>query len=91
MDGFRWTNLRPSTVTLATSCMGVLCKKARDRSLILFALVAALVAFGAVGTAEEIGQTTAADDLPPEFKILWATTPDGSRRSAKFCGTGLNR
>ena len=47
--------------------------KSNDRLAILFAVVPVLLALAAVGGAQEIGQTTPADDLPAEFKVLWGT------------------
>ena len=73
MDGIRWNNLQSCTIAQATWCMEVLCKKAKDRLLILFAVVPVLLALETVGAAEEIGQTTRADDMPSEFKVLWGT------------------
>ena len=73
MDGIRWNNPRSCTVAQATWCTGVLCKKVKDRLLILLAVVPVLAALGAVTAAKEIGQTTRADDLPSEFKVLWGT------------------
>ena len=73
MDGVRWNNLRSGTVAQATWCTGALCTKSKDRLLILLAVVPVLLALGAAGAAQEIGQTTRADDLPSEFKVLWAT------------------
>ena len=73
MDGIRWNNLQSCTIAQATWCMEVLCKKAKDRLLILFAVVPVLLALETVGAAEEIGQTTPADDMPSEFKVLWGT------------------
>ena len=47
---------------------------------VLGAAVPVLLAFGTAGVAQEIGQTTRADDLPPEFKVLWATDSDRDYR-----------
>jgi len=54
--------------------------KSKERLLILFAVVPVLLAFGAAGAAQEIGETTRADDLPSEFKVLWATDSDRDYR-----------
>jgi len=48
--------------------------------LILFAVVPVLLALGAAGAAQDIGQTTRADDLPSEFKVLWGTDSDRDHR-----------
>ena len=80
MDGIRWNNLRSGTVAQATWCMRALCTRSKDRLLILSAVVPVLLALGAGGVAQEIGQTTRADDLPSEFKVLWDTDSDRDYR-----------
>ncbi len=73
MDVIRSNSLRSCRVAQATWCTGVLCKRVKARLLVLLALVPVLLAVDGVGAAEEIGQTTRADDMPSEFKVLWGT------------------
>jgi len=56
-------------------------------SVVLDADVPVLFAFGAPGVAQEIGETTRADDLPVEFKVLWATD---SERDYRWTLVGKN-
>jgi len=52
------------------------------------AVVPFLLALGAAGAAQEIGQTTGADDLPSEFKVLWVTD---SGRDYRWTLVGKNK
>jgi hypothetical protein len=47
---------------------------------LLLAVVPLLLALGAIGVAEEIGETTRADDLPAEFQALWGSDFDRDHR-----------
>jgi len=61
--------------------------KSKDWLLILFAVVPVLLALGAAGAAQEIGETKRADDLPSEFKVLWGTD---SERDDRWTLVGKN-
>ena len=54
-------------------------KKSRDRALMLFAVLPALL-LGLPGAAQDMGQAAQADDLPSEFKILAGADPDRDYR-----------
>ncbi len=54
--------------------------RSKKRLITVFAVVPTLLVLGAVGAAQEIGQTTPADDLPTEFKVLWETDSAGAYR-----------
>ena len=47
-----------------------------------FVVVSILSILGTASAAQEIGQTTRADDLPAEFKVLWGTNSDRDYRWA---------
>lgn len=80
MDGM--TSKTSGSCNAAHPARGVraLRTNSKHSSLVVFALFPILLALGAVGAAEEIGQTTPADDLPPEFNILWPADSDHAYR-----------
>ena len=71
MDSIRRNNSGSCAIAQARSCTKALCTQSKHRLLLLFAVGSVLLALGAVGAAQEIGQTARADDLPSEFKVLW--------------------
>ncbi len=80
MDLIHSNHSESSTVGQTAWCKGTSCKNSKVRLLILLTVVPLLLALGAVGAAQEIGQTSPADDLPSEFKVLWGVDSDGDFR-----------
>jgi len=62
-----------SACAQTTPCLGALRTRSKDEAPILLVVVPVLLALGAAGAAQETGQTSRADDLPAEFKILLGT------------------
>ncbi len=81
MNSIRWKNLYSGTAVQSGWCAQSLYARAQESLYILLAVAAVVLVCGAAGSAQEraaleIGETTAADDLPEEFKLLWAGNPD---------------
>ena len=68
MNGILWNSSQTGRGTSCTESIGT--------TLLLLTTFLILVVLGTDGTAQEIGQTTPANDLPAEFKILWGTDPE---------------